>query len=146
MVREVLAAAGVGAGAIDLVAVTVGPGSFTGLRVGIAFAKGFALAIGVPCAGVGTLAALGLGEEPCTAAIDAGRGRVFLQKFPGGEPALTPVFAAEGRVVGPGASLLGGESDIAWPRLAAIAALADPANPARPIYLREADAVPKAAR
>lgn len=146
MVREVLAAAGVSPASLDFVAVTGGPGSFTGLRVGLAFAKGFALALGIPCAGLGTLEALGEGSGPCTAAIDAGRGRVFMQTLPGGEPAMVPAFVAEGRIVGPGAHLLGGVSDIGWPRLAAIAALADPAKPARPVYLREADAIPKAAR
>ena len=58
MVEEVFAGAGIAPAEIDRVAVTIGPGSFTGLRVGVAFAKGFASALGAPCLGVGTLEAL----------------------------------------------------------------------------------------
>lgn len=66
---------------IDLVAVTVGPGSFTGLRASIALAHGVGLAAGVPVVGVTVGAALmpaaGL---PFWAAIDSKRGRVFLER------------------------------------------------------------------
>lgn len=58
LVLEVVERAGVGWCAVERVAVTVGPGSFTGLRVGLAFAKGVGLARGVPVVGVGTLAAI----------------------------------------------------------------------------------------
>src|ERR1700744_2624959 len=58
MARDVMAKAGIGFPALDRIAATVGPGSFTGLRVGVAFAKGLALALDRPTAGVGTLEAL----------------------------------------------------------------------------------------
>ena len=54
----VLAEAGVGLGAIDLLAVSIGPGSFTGLRIGVAAWKGLALAGGLPLIGVPTLDAM----------------------------------------------------------------------------------------
>ena len=66
---------------IDLVAVTVGPGSFTGLRSSIALAHGVALAAGVPAVGVTVGAALQpAGGLPFWAAIDSKRGRVFLER------------------------------------------------------------------
>lgn len=62
------------------VAVAVGPGSFSGLRVGISLAKGLCLAMGLPIVGVGTLEAIGYPHRqlklPVCAVIDAGRGEV----------------------------------------------------------------------
>src|SRR5678815_1575047 len=59
MAQAVMAEAGLSFDKLDRIAVTVGPGSFTGLRVGIAFAKGLALALDLPTVGVGSLEALG---------------------------------------------------------------------------------------
>jgi tRNA threonylcarbamoyladenosine biosynthesis protein TsaB len=86
--RWVLAAAdraleslGLGAGDLDGFAVTVGPGSFTGLRVGLSSVQGLALAAGKPCVGVASLDLLGragAGSSPTVAAlVDAQRGEVF---------------------------------------------------------------------
>jgi tRNA threonylcarbamoyladenosine biosynthesis protein TsaB len=84
LLREVerAVAAGGGWSEVDLLAVGVGPGSFTGLRVGIASAKALALSRGLPLCGVGTLDALarGLAEpaggRPRLAVLDARRGEV----------------------------------------------------------------------
>jgi tRNA threonylcarbamoyladenosine biosynthesis protein TsaB len=80
---------------LDRVVVTTGPGSFTGLRVGISAARGIALAIGKPAVGVSTLAAYAapyLAEDdtaPVVVAIDARHQHVYLQVFaPGGRSAL----------------------------------------------------------
>jgi tRNA threonylcarbamoyl adenosine modification protein YeaZ len=85
MVSDVLAEARLDAGSLDLVAVTVGPGSFTGIRAGLALAHGVALAAGVPIVGVTVGEALAdslprLGERQLWAAIDSRRGRVFLER------------------------------------------------------------------
>ena len=83
MVADVLAEAGVAYADLDRVAVTTGPGSFTGVRIGIAFARGLGLALDVPVVGVGSLHALmrpltGVREGTAIAALDAKRGEVFV--------------------------------------------------------------------
>ena len=85
---------------IDRIAVTVGPGSFTGVRVGIAAARGIALAAGKPAIGLTTLAAF---TAPHIAAgfagtvvpvIDARHGQVYMQVFgPGGRALTAPRLA-----------------------------------------------------
>ena len=78
---RVLEAASVGLESIDLLAVAAGPGSFTGLRVGIAAMQGLAMATGrkiVPISALDALAAAaGNGSAPVAAWIDAQRGEVF---------------------------------------------------------------------
>lgn len=164
LVAEVMAEAGIGFGALERIGVTVGPGSFTGLRVGLAFAKGLGVALDRPVAGIGTLEALAAGTRGFAAAvIDARRGQVYVQGFRDGRPAAEPQAltaeaaadmlididpAGPARLVGPGAALLAQ----AFPRasidprpgadparLAALAAAVEPAPP-RPIYLRAPDA------
>ena len=131
MTRDLMAAAGLAFSALDRIGVTVGPGSFTGLRVGLAFAKGLALALQRPCVGIGTLEALAasIGGEDMksgglkAAVIDAGRGRVYLQLFDGAAslsgPDILGLETAQARLVevcasadvmvtGPGADLLAG--------------------------------------
>lgn len=73
---------------IDLVAIAMGPGPFTGLRVGIAFGQAFALAREIPWHGVSSLQAIAHTslEEKCVVAIDARRREFFLQSFEGDAP------------------------------------------------------------
>jgi tRNA threonylcarbamoyladenosine biosynthesis protein TsaB len=85
LARDVLTEAGTAATSLDLVAVTVGPGGFTGIRAGLALAHGLALAAGVPVIGVTVGEALAdslphLGERQLWVAIDSRRGRVFLER------------------------------------------------------------------
>ena len=85
IVERVMNTAAVGFDTIDRIAATVGPGSFTGLRVGLAAARGFALACNRPAVGITTLAALTapyIAENdsvPVVAAIDAKHGNLYLQ-------------------------------------------------------------------
>jgi len=100
-IDQALAESGKALSDIDRIAVTVGPGSFTGIRVGVAAARGFALALGVPSVGVSILAALAksAGEKhpgrPVLAAMDAKREELYCQIF---EAAGAP--RAEAQIVG----------------------------------------------
>jgi tRNA threonylcarbamoyladenosine biosynthesis protein TsaB len=86
---------------LDRIAVTTGPGSFTGVRVGLAAARGFGVATGVPVVGVSTFSVYaapylaGDGKAPVVAAIDARHEHVFLQVFgPGGQTVVSPRLAS----------------------------------------------------
>jgi tRNA threonylcarbamoyladenosine biosynthesis protein TsaB len=111
LVEETMAAAGVGFDALDRIGVTVGPGSFTGLRVGLAFAKGLGSALGVPVVGVGALEALGASASAglTFAAIDARRGQVYLQAFRDGASLMAPDALELGAAAARIAELLGGD-------------------------------------
>ena len=85
---------------LDRVAVTTGPGSFTGLRVGIAAARGIAMSINKPAVGLSTLSAYAaphLADDdnaPVVVAIDARHDHVYLQAFgPGGRSVIDPRLA-----------------------------------------------------
>lgn len=83
-VDNILQRAAVKLGDVDLFAAAVGPGSFTGLRIGLATVKSFAVCTGKRCAGVSTLAAIAhaAGESEATVSLlPAGRGEVFGQLF-----------------------------------------------------------------
>ena len=168
LVAEVMAEAGIGFERLDRVGVTIGPGSFTGLRVGLAFAKGLSLALDIPCSGVGTLAALAASAGASgliAAVIDAKRGQVYFQAFRDGasldKPAVLEIAEAASRLsslgFGAGAVLTGSGAPLlaeaapdaridsraaldpaALARLTAAAPV--PASRPRPLYLRPPDA------
>lgn len=129
LIDRVMRQADMAYSALDRIGVTTGPGSFTGLRVGISAARGIALAAGKPAIGLTTLAAFAaprLAEDdktPVAVAIDARHQHVYLQVFgPGGRTEVAPRIAsiadavraaANGpvRIVGTAAGMLAA----AWP-------------------------------
>ena len=141
MVEAAMEDAGLTYGDLDRIAVTVGPGSFTGLRIGIAAARGLALVTGAPAVGIGTLAVHAetarheIGEAPVLAVLSAGRGEIYGQSFaddgtPEGPPEAAPAedFARRLRantlIAGSGAAAL---AEILGPRRAPA-----PSTPAPP--------------
>ena len=106
MIAEVMAEAGIGFPDLDRIGVTLGPGTFTGARVGVAAARALALASGLPVAGATSLEVMahrarGLlgkgGDELLAVAVDARRGMTYFQLFgqDAGSPSLvTPEEAA----------------------------------------------------
>ncbi len=77
-VDALLRRGGVRAGQLEGIVVGTGPGSFTGLRMGLACARALSFSLGVPMAGVSTLAALAAGSPGALPVIDARRGEVFV--------------------------------------------------------------------
>jgi tRNA threonylcarbamoyl adenosine modification protein YeaZ len=164
MIEAAVSEAQVSLKQIDRIAVTIGPGSFTGIRVGVAMARGLALSLGIAAVGVTTLqvvAETGLHRsKPVLALIDARRDELYAQLFtadgkPLGEPSAmnydpARAFAEQqgGLLAGSGALILDGAVS---PQIDAIpldvigrigARLADSIK-ASPLYIRGADAKPQ---
>lgn len=92
LAAELLAAAEIGWDALDQVVVGIGPGGYTGLRIGLATAHGIAAAGGAELVGIGTLRALAepLGERTAVAVLDARRGEAFIAIYRGARELLAP--------------------------------------------------------
>jgi tRNA threonylcarbamoyladenosine biosynthesis protein TsaB len=154
---ELVREAGAAPQELRLLAVGVGPGSFTGVRIGLAAARGLGLALELPVAGVSTLAALAAGAPGAVPVIDARRREVFAL-LDGGPRCLAPgdLGVEPGReYVGDGAvryrrtieeagGLVPPDGDgrhIPWARHhARLARDAGPAELVEPVYLRLPDA------
>ena len=140
------------------VAVAVGPGSFTGVRIGIATARAFAMALNIPVYGVTNFEAYAYGlTKPVTVVLDSKRNDYFVQKYNSKGKAETSPFIATAEqlkkelpftAVGSGASKLAEEIncsvlDKISPTAVAVGRVAltrlDDPLPASPLYLRDAD-------
>lgn len=99
MIDAVMSEAGLSFAELDGVAVTVGPGAFTGLRIGLSAARGLALAAALPLVGVTTLEAVAAAQEshglPVLVALDSKRSDVYVQ-----------LFAADGTAAGAPAAVM----------------------------------------
>lgn len=159
VIADALKAANMAYQDLDGIVVCVGPGSFTGVRVGVSAARGLALALDVPAIGVSTLE--GLAREamdntpgqPVIARIEAGRGQAYLAAFTQGgaeekAPAVWSLADADeliGKLDPHTLIATGTTADIAvYARLGGekLAATPAPEKP-RPLYLRDADARPQ---
>jgi tRNA threonylcarbamoyladenosine biosynthesis protein TsaB len=90
LVEEALAGAGIGWGEVGRLAVGVGPGGFTGLRIGVATARALAQGRGLPLVGVGSLDALAAEQPDVAAVLDARRGEVYAAVWRAGERVMEP--------------------------------------------------------
>ena len=120
------------------VVVGMGPGPFTGLRVGITFAHSFALARQIPVIGVCSLDAIVVDKSEYTVAIDARRKEIYWARYKDGQrvagPAVDKPADVEGFIL-----------DV-YPDMAKLVALSKSQNISEPMYLRRPDAVPTAER
>ena len=131
MAQEAIVSAGISLADIERLAACSGPGTFTGVRIGLAFVRGLALVLKVPAIGITTFAAL---AQSCRAEAtgrdiwiiqDARRGEVYLQGFDGDGNAMHPASVLgiseagellsdkSGLAVGSGAGLVGLPDDLA---------------------------------
>jgi tRNA threonylcarbamoyladenosine biosynthesis protein TsaB len=96
LAARLLGDAGLGFADVELLGVGVGPGTFTGVRIGVATARALAQAGGTALAGVSSLAALAAGVEgrDVLAVVDARRGEAFVAGFHDGEQVLAPAALA----------------------------------------------------
>lgn len=148
-IEELLARNGVTYAALGRIAVTTGPGSFTGLRIGLSAARGLGLALEIPVIGVPSLLALSLGSDtvPTAVLLDARRGEAYVQLFSGpaspeGPARLLPMDDARSSIPAGANVLTNPFIDVL--ALARFAAGADPAAfPPDAAYIRSADAKPQ---
>jgi len=106
-IEKMLDEAGVTLADMDAFSVAAGPGSFTGLRIGLATVKSFAATLNRPCVGIQTLHAVAhsAGESDATIALlPAGRGEVFAQRFAVTEVGIVQPFESPAHI-GPGSLL-----------------------------------------
>jgi tRNA threonylcarbamoyl adenosine modification protein YeaZ len=161
-VRDVLAAAGITPAGLAAIVAGIGPGPFTGLRVGLVTAAAMSHALGIPAYGVCSLDAFASGVDgPLLVATDARRKEVYWATYRDGVRLAGPavnspadVPPADGPAAGEGAAkMLGLPVDVRYPPPLGLASIAAervldraPAEPLIPLYLRRPDAVPPGQR
>ncbi len=149
-IATLLARNGIGYPDLQRVVTTTGPGSFTGLRIGLSAARGIGLARDIPVIGVPSLLALSLaGTGAITVLLDARRDEAYFQIFsapgvPESGPQLLPMAVAQQSV--PKSSMLLTTPFVDIAAVARYGAVADPlAHVPEAAYVRDADAKPQTA-
>ena len=170
MVESAMVEAGMAFKDLDRIAVTTGPGTFTGVRIGLSLARGFGVALNLPVVGIDTLSAIArnLREGPLLVAADARKGEVYAALFDADlhcvrEPTVMALArAADG--LPQGANIIGtaaeqviaasgrndlfrataGDLPVAANFARYAARLPEPSHPPAPLYLRSPDAKPQA--
>lgn len=169
MVADVLRASGSNMSQIDRIAVTTGPGTFTGVRIGLSFARGLGLASGVPVIGIDSLSAIAVNDDVAGALLvvsDARNDEVYAAVFDSRRALARPphvTTAAQASLgIEPGTRVIGtaaeavvaasGRDDLlvstagslpVAARFARLAATAEPGAMPAPLYLRAPDAKPQ---
>jgi len=171
MVRQTMDEAGLAFSELDRIAVTTGPGTFTGVRIGVAMARGLGLALNIPVIGIDTLSAIAAneteGDQPILVAAEARKDEVYAALFRNGKIAGKPaVLTAAGAaqllpagpcfILGSGAERVleaagrndptrsrAGDLPVAANFLSLAFAAPDSGSMPAPLYLRAPDAKPQ---
>ena len=175
MVQDTMKIAGVGFADLNRIAVTTGPGTFTGVRIGLAMARGLGLSLSIPIIGINSLAAIAANETsstlPIVVAVDARAGEIYIASFDqGGREVTAPAIVPLGEVqsfmpthsaarLGTGAELLleklgnhthrrsdAGDLPIAKTFVRLAATMPATLLPPEPLYLRAPDVKPQATK
>ncbi|HLA03033.1 MAG TPA: tRNA (adenosine(37)-N6)-threonylcarbamoyltransferase complex dimerization subunit type 1 TsaB [Aestuariivirga sp.] len=175
MVQDTMKTAGVGFADLSRIAVTTGPGTFTGVRIGLAMARGLGVALSIPITGINSLAAIAANETaktlPIVVAVDARAGEIYFASYDqsGHEltgPVVVPLAEAHHFMPGHSAMVLGSGAELLLSKLGSHAhvrsdagdlpisanfvrlAAATPASalPPEPLYLRAPDVKPQATK
>ncbi|HUQ35238.1 MAG TPA: tRNA (adenosine(37)-N6)-threonylcarbamoyltransferase complex dimerization subunit type 1 TsaB [Aestuariivirga sp.] len=169
MVQETMGLAGVAFKDLARIAVTTGPGTFTGVRIGLAMARGLGVALNIPVTGINSLAAIACNERagdlPIAVAVDARAGEIYFAAFDqSGHEITAPVIVTLAdaqklmpsgpvRTLGTAADLLpdknhirgvAGDLPIATNFVKFAASIPASATPPEPLYLRPPDVKPQA--
>ncbi|WP_343501468.1 tRNA (adenosine(37)-N6)-threonylcarbamoyltransferase complex dimerization subunit type 1 TsaB [Alloyangia pacifica] len=133
LLEEMLAEGGATWDDLDRIAVGIGPGNFTGIRISVSTARGLALGLGKPAMGISTFEAIHLDAPDALAGVPAPRGQIYVQRH-WGTPELVPAEGTE--------AVLPPEPRELAIRIARAAAVKEPGQRPAPLYIRPADAAP----
>lgn len=159
MVRGVMADAGVEFKALNRIIVTTGPGTFTGVRIGLSMARGLGLALNIPVIGIDSLSAIAANQNQDVLVVaDARKNEVYASLF-GASPAVMSIDACLGMlpsgpitILGSGADLLMARGDFIRSHAGDLPVAANfikrglgapPPGTPEPLYLRAPDAKPQ---
>ena len=171
MVKETMASAGVAFKDLARIAVTTGPGTFTGVRIGLAMARGLGVALSIPITGINSLAAIACnetaGDLPIVVAVDARASEIYFAAFDEfGHELTAPVIVTladaykfmpsrQARILGTAADLLlnknhvrsdAGDLPVAANFVKLAASIPASPVPPEPLYLRPPDVKPQATK